>query len=73
LRVIYLKVIEVSMPFDLPNTASTLSPFFSPGEDLRYFPTTEGSISTVGDYRITTNFDSDSISEVPRSLSFVWI
>jgi|GEM_PF-3018632 len=58
------------MPFDLPNTASTLSPFFSPGEDLRYFPTTEGSISTVGDYRITTNFDSDSISEVPRSLSF---
>ena len=58
------------MPFDLPNSASTLSPFFSPGEDLRYFSTTDRSISTVGDYRVQTNFDSDSINRVVRNLSF---
>jgi len=58
------------MPFDLPNTASTLSPFFSPGEDLRYFATTPNSISTIGDYRVDSNLDQDSINRTLRNLSF---
>lgn len=54
----------------LPDTASTLSIFSRPGEDIRLINSNSDSIFTFGDFRLYTSNPLDSLTSDTKSLKF---
>ena len=58
------------MPFGQPNSATTLSINFSPGQEKRLLNSKSEAIFTFGDFTIEKDFSSTSLTGFSKNLSF---